>query len=108
MGLDLTPREALFMEEVTEPHSVVALPTLSPPQAARSRTEGFHREMPNVFTPQEPLSAANISPAPPHCGEGEEEEEEEQVVEEGLLPFLWDILSSAGKCKGQRHHVRGG
>lgn len=26
MGLDLTSREALFMEEVTEPHSVVAFP----------------------------------------------------------------------------------
>lgn len=26
MGLDLISREALFMEEVTEPHSVVAFP----------------------------------------------------------------------------------
>lgn len=26
MGLDLTPQEALFTEEVTEPHSVVAFP----------------------------------------------------------------------------------
>lgn len=39
--------------------------------------------MPNVFTLQASLSGANISPAPPHCGEGEEEEEKEEVVEEG-------------------------
>lgn len=101
MGLDLTPREALFMQEVTEPHSVVAFPLSHLPRLHEAELKVSTVRCQTSSLCRRPYLELILA------------QRHQTVVwrrrrrKAGPLPLLQDLLSSAGNCKGQWRHVGG-
>lgn len=98
MGLDLTPREAFFMQEVTEPHSVVAFPLSHLPRLREAELKVSTARCQASSLCRRPYLGLILA------------RRHQTVVRRrrrkaGPLPLLRDLLSSAGNCKGHWRHV---